>query len=375
MPRRTIMTLQQQKDELFRLLQTAMELELSTIPPYFTALVSIHPEGDRVSANLIRSVMMEEMLHMTLVGNLVSSLGGTVRLGRENVPSYPLRMNFEGTQFKDRDFDVNLEAFSPAAIDTFLQIELPTDLATRSKAMAEFNQIDVPGITIGAFYQDIIARLRRMCDEFGEPAVFCGNPALQVNPQFYWGSGGSPVIITTFDTANEALEEIIEQGEGGGASIYDPDEHYADTQYDLAHYFRFNEIAQGRRYQPGDTPDAPPSGEPFRVDYQSVYPIRRNPRSADYVPGSRLAALNDEFNRKYSVMLTQIAEAFNGTPHALYDAIINGMHALTPIAGEMMALPIDGDPEGAHGAPSFEWQEPLSAAVAGGQAEALTHSA
>jgi hypothetical protein len=369
------MTLQQQKDELFPLLQTAMELELSTIPPYFTAMASIHPRGDRVSANLIRSVMMEEMLHMTLVGNLVSSLGGRVRLGQENVPSYPLRMNFEGTEFKDRNFDANLEAFSPAAISTFLQIELPTELATRSKAMADFSEIDVPGITIGAFYEEIIARLKRMCDEFGEAAVFCGNPALQVNPQFYWGSGGTPVIITSFETAKAALDEIIEQGEGGGASIYDPDEHYADTQYDLAHYFRFNEIACGRKYRPGDTPDAPPSGEPFEVDYASVFPIKRNPKSADYTPGSPLAALNDEFNRKYSVMLGQIAEAFNGTPHALYDAIINGMHALTPIAGEMMATPIAGDPGGAHGAPSFEWQQPLSGVPAVNQAEAVAETA
>lgn len=369
------MTLQQQKAELFRLLQTAMELELSTIPPYFTALVSIHPRANREPANLIRSVMMEEMLHMTLVGNLVSSLGGTVALGRENMPGYPLRMNFEGVQFKDRAFDVNLEAFSPAAIDTFLQIELPTELAARSKAMAEFSEIDVPGITIGAFYDEVIARLKAMCDEFGEAAVFCGDPALQVNPQFYWGSGGSPVIITSFETAKEALDEIIEQGEGGGASIYDPDEHYADTQYDLAHYFRFNEIAQGRKYRRGDTPDGPPTGEPLVVDYAAVYPIKRNPTGADYAPGSRLAALNDEFNRRYTVMLSQIAEAFNGTPHALYDAIINGMHALTPIAGQMMALPIEGDPGGAHGAPSFEWQDPLAGAAAAGRAEAVSHSA
>jgi hypothetical protein len=375
MPGPPTMSLQQQKDELFRLLQTAMELELSTIPPYFTALVSIHPYANRVSANLIRSVMMEEMLHMTLVGNLVSSLGGTVRMGPDNVPSYPLRLNFEGKTFKDRAFDVNLEAFSPAAIDTFLQIELPTELATRQKATAAFPEIDISGITIGAFYDDIIARLKKMCDEFGEPAVFCGDPSLQVNPQFYWGSGGSPVIITSFATAKEAMEEIIEQGEGGGASIYDPDEHYADTQYDLAHYFRFNEIALGRRYQPGDTPDGPPTGEPLEVDYEAVYPIKRNPKSADYAAGSRLAQLNDEFNRKYTVMLSQIAEAFNGTPHALYDAIINGMHALTPIAGEMMALPIDGDPGGAHGAPSFEWQDPLSGSEAGSQSEALAQPA
>jgi hypothetical protein len=51
------------------------------------------------------------------------------------------------------------------------------------------------------------------------------------------------------------------------------------------------------------------------------------------------------------------------------------MHALTPIAGEMMALPIAGDPDGAHGAPSFEWQDPLSGVAAGEQANAVAQTA
>jgi hypothetical protein len=59
-------------------------------------------------------------------------------------------------------------------------------------------------------------------------------------------------------------------------------------------------------------------------------------------------------------MLTQIEEAFNGTPSVLYNAIVDGMHGLTPIAIQMMSMRID--PTGADmtcGAPSFEWIEPL----------------
>jgi hypothetical protein len=31
------------------------------------------------------------------------------------------------------------------------------------------------------------------------------------------------------------------------------------------------------------------------------------------------------------------------------------MHNLTPIARQMMAIPVDGDDQGRHGCPSFEW--------------------
>jgi hypothetical protein len=54
-------------------------------------------------------------------------------------------------------------------------------------------------------------------------------------------------------------------------------------------------------------------------------------------------------------MLSQLEQAFNGNPGVLYDAITNGMHGMTSVAHEMMCLPIEGDAEGAHGAPTFEW--------------------
>lgn len=352
------MTLDQQKSPLFPLLQKAMELELSTIPPYLSTLLSIKKEANRVSANLIRSVMMEEMLHMVLVGNLMSSLGGKVSLGEDNIPSYPLRMEFEGKAFKDREFDIDLGAFSPQAIATFMQIELPTSLVPQAKLFMAQPEMTIPDITIGAFYQSIIAKLEKLCADFGESAVFCGRPELQVSEQYYWGGGGKPIIITSLAKAREALEVIIKQGEGGDGSILDDDEHYFDQPEEVAHYFRFKEIAVGRHYRAGDKPQDPPSGEPFDVDYTKVFPIKQNSRQDDYAPGSRLATLNETFNRQYSLMLSQLEQAFNGHPSVLYDAIVNGMHGMTPIALEMMGLPISEDADAHHGSPSFEWVPP-----------------
>ncbi|HEV7397631.1 MAG TPA: ferritin-like protein [Pyrinomonadaceae bacterium] len=353
------MALADQKSELFPLLQKALELELSTIPPYLTALLSIAPRANRVAANLIRGVMMEEMLHLVLVGNLASSLGCKLQLGKDNFPSYPLRLEFKGEAFKDRDFYIDLAAFSPESIATFMKIELPASLLPKPESMEAFSTLEIPNITIGTFYQAIGGLLEKICAEFPESEVFSGDPAQQITEEYYWSGGGQPVVITSLASAQEALNVIITQGEGGGSSIFDDDKHYFDQPGEVAHYFRFKEIALGRHYRPGDKPSDPPSGEPFDVDYAAVLPIKRNAKSADYAPGSRLATLNASFNRQYTVLLNQIEQAISGTPSVLYDAIVNGMHGLTPIALEMMSLRIN-DAEETRGAPSFEWVTPLA---------------
>lgn len=184
-----------------------------------TALLSIKREANRVAANLIRGVMMEEMLHMLLVGNLVSSLGGKVAIGPTTIPSYPLRMEFQGKAFKDREFDVNLGRFSADAIEIFKQIELPSSFVERTGVLAAQPEIVIPAITIGAFYQQVIALLDVMCAEYGEAAVFCGDPSVQVGEQYYWGGGGKPIIIRDLASAKQALELIITQGEGADDSM------------------------------------------------------------------------------------------------------------------------------------------------------------
>jgi hypothetical protein len=349
------MTLAQEKQALYPLLQTALELELSTIPPYLIALLSIKRESNRVCANLIRSVMMEEMLHMLLVGNVMSSLGGKVRLSSEQIPRYPLRLAFQGKAFKFREFDVDLRRFSPQAIQTFLKIEVPDSLLSRRRALAAAPELDIPGMTIGDFYEALIAKLEALCERYGESEVFSGESSRQIGVQYYWAGGGKPVVVTGLASAKEAIRTIVSQGEGGRDSIDDDDAHYFDQPEEVAHYFRFNEIAAGRHYRIGDRPHDPPSGSSIEVDYDAVHPIKTNPRQSDYAAGSTLAQLNEAFNRQYSLMLTQLETAMNGTPAVLYNAIVNGMHGMTPIALEMMSLPIDGKRGGTCGAPSFEW--------------------
>src|SRR5207237_9613231 len=131
--------------------------------------------------------------------------------------------------------------------------------------------------------------------------------------------------------------------------------------FHMGHIFRFKQILHGRRYLASDDPNGPPSGAKIAVDFNAVYPCKINPKSAEYPAGSVLAKLNSEFNVRYTALLQQLHDAMNGAPKALYDATLDHMHALTPIAHEMMKLPLEDHPEGRTGSPTFEWLVPNDA--------------
>lgn len=57
-------------------LKTAIELEHSTIPPYLCALYSIHDASNQYAVEVVQSVFIEEMLHLTLAANLLNAIGG-----------------------------------------------------------------------------------------------------------------------------------------------------------------------------------------------------------------------------------------------------------------------------------------------------------
>lgn len=353
-------TLEQEKTELGRWLQSAMAIELSTLPAYMTALISIKPGQNRVAANLIRSVMMEEMLHLSLAGNLASAIGGKVCFNADNIPSFPLALRFDGKGFTDRTFNVDLGPFSPNNIEIFTEIELPDGWREHEPPLKAVPELDVPSYTIGQFYEEIARRLAHLCEIHGDAAVFTGNPEHQLGINYYWAGGGRPIIIGDLAAARQAIDLIVTQGEGARHSVYDDDHDYFGQPQDVAHFFRFREIQFGRHYHTGDDPRRPPTGSPFEVDYAEVYPIKTNPKSVDYAGDSAMARLNDDCNRLYSLMLCQIAEALNGASGAMYTAILNSMHDMVAIALQMVATPIANDPEGRHGAPSFEWIDPIA---------------
>ena len=346
------MSLADKKVSLHEKLQKAIELELSTIPPYLMAMFSIKQNTNVEAAVILRSVFMEEMLHMLLAANILSATGGSVKLGKNNVPEYPCRLTFKGESFRDREFDVNLEAFSKSAIDTFMQIELPQQPVAEE---AEVLELVIEGYTIGEFYEGIAQDLSDLCDEFGEEAVFNGDPKNQVSKQYYWGGGGEPIVVTSLETARAAIKTIVEQGEGAPAP--DKETFFSDREL-VPHYYRFKEIYSERYYRPGDDPYGEPTGDKMEIDYSSAYPIKPNCKSEDFEGQTELRILNDLFNTNYSMMLHQLEEGFNGNPKVFYTAIMNGMRNLPPIARQIVQVPIKGNKDGLNAAPTFQLMMP-----------------
>lgn len=308
-------TFEERKRAIQDKLQKAVELEWATIPPYLTAFYSLRPDNNQEAAALIKSVFMEEMLHMVLAANVLSATGGGARIGPANCPSYPLRLEFRGQQFADRQFDIHLAAFSPQSLETFLQIELPEELHA---ALKFTDRLVIEGSTIGEFYRGLKNELKALCEEAGQDLVFSGNSGNQVKPHFYWSAGGRIVQVKDLKTALQALDIIIEQGEGKSGISNTVAPGYFRNPTDVAHYFRFNEIKFQRLYNADDLPNDEPSGKAFSVDYFAVHPIKQDCRPSDFVGDSQLSELNDRFNRTYSLMLQELEEAFNGNPEVLF---------------------------------------------------------
>ena len=103
-----------------------MRLEHSTIPLYLSALHSIHPSTNVDATGILKMVTAGEMLHLTLVVNMLHAVGGAPDLTVDGfVARYPTHLP-DG----ESDFKVSIKPFSPAAIRTFLQIECPMSLTS-----------------------------------------------------------------------------------------------------------------------------------------------------------------------------------------------------------------------------------------------------
>jgi hypothetical protein len=342
-------------EELRRHLHAAMQLEHATIPPYLTALYSIHHGTNGEAYRVIRAVVVEEMLHLTLAANILNAVGGTPDLTAPDfVPSYPAYLPDGET-----DFQVDLQPFSKAAIETFLKIERPAvaehagkpRVVTRKKAARGSlraarvaDDSEEHFYSIGEFYADIGHGLTALHDQLGAKQLFSGDPARQVTGEYYYSGGGELTAVTDLPSALAAIRLISEQGEGIGGGIF-------DFEGEISHYYRFQQLTLGRFHQPGGTPGKP-SGAPLDVDWEAVYPVKVNARLADYPAGSELRTAAAAFNAYYQGFLVMLTRAFAGQPE-LFIPAVGEMFRIKEMACQLMRHPLDGQ-RGVNAAPTFE---------------------
>lgn len=325
--------------ELRKYLQNAIELEHATIPVYLTGLFSIKPGTNKEVSNIIRSVVVEEMLHMSIACNVLNAIGGHPEINKPDfVPTFPgpLPMGVG----EDRGLIATLAPLSKQQIfDVYMAIEEPEE-KLHGQPDAQNTDEDDDYSTIGEFYDAIISKIT----DLGED-IFTGKPGLQMVAN-KWFSEDELWAIKDVDTATRGLNLIIEQGEGSHCSPLDPEKQ-------MAHYYRFAEIYYGNKLVK-DTSAASGwsfSGDPVPFDEGVVFDLISDPKATRYPEGTAARRYADQTNYTYSSLLNNLHQTFNGHPGKI-DEAMGLMYELRLSVQKMVTIPLEG---GYCAAPCFEY--------------------
>ena len=321
------------KEDLYLYLQNAIELEHATIPPYLTAMFSLKPGTNEEIRHLIRSIVIEEMLHLTVSANILVAIGGSPQINTpEFIPNYPgpLPMGIGG-----QGFVVGIEPFSKQLVhDVFMVIEEPEDpipIATLAAADEEFG-------TIGEFYRAI----QKKIVELGNGIFVPGSENRQVQE---WFGYTHLFPITDVDGAVKAIELVVTEGEGTSSDPF-------QSPGDPAHYYAFGEIYHGRKIIKTKTGYAY-GGAPIPFDESGVYPMKPNAKISDYPEGTQARVRVEQYAYTYSSLLNALHKSFNGHPDNIQTAM-GLMYELRIEAVSLMSTELN-DGSGLTAGPSYQY--------------------
>ncbi|MFD8483827.1 ferritin-like protein [Kitasatospora sp. NPDC059673] len=294
-------------------LQSAIALELSTLPPYLCGMWSIKTAGSEAEA-VIKSVVHDEMYHMGMACNMLSAIGGTPRI-LAAAPTYPGKLpgNVRPT------IDVYLQGLTQTYVrEVFMEIEMPENPLAR---------LQEEWVTIGEFYDAVRDAFKNV-----EPSIGSGH---QMEARI---GRNTLEKFTSVDQITESIDVIKEQGEG---TSHLPDDPTADGQ--LAHYYGFGEIWKGHRLVP--TSSGPTAydwvGDP--VPFPETYPMGRLTEGSWPNPPDDVPDLLAAFNDKYTKMLDLLETAWRDGDTSALSQSINVMFALKGAAQALMAKPLPHD--------------------------------
>jgi CDGSH-type Zn-finger protein/uncharacterized Fe-S cluster protein YjdI len=349
----------QDREELIYLLCEAAEFEHTVMCSYLYAQWSLKRDvGEGVTPGELAAierwrrslarVALEEMLHLSLVNNLLAAIGAAPHLWR---PAFPVRPGHFPA-----DVVMTLMPFGEAALDHFMFIERPEGIDIADGLgfghASHYRRIARPDMLApspqdyasqGHLYHGVLHGLARLAEQLGEERVFVGHGQAQVSVEEF----GLPGLfrITDLATAQRAVEEIVAQGEG------------APAHRDDSHFARFSAM----RKELGDLRAARPEFEPAR-------PVVLNPmlgeagithdrtRIVDPV-ASRVV---DLANSIYALMVRALSQVFAPAPlpaelrTALATTTTTLMAAMSRVADVATRLPADPSRSAATAAPNFE---------------------
>lgn len=330
--------------ELREMIGCAIKLEHATLPPYLCAMWSII-DRKHEAHRILRSIIMEEMGHMGLMCNLLTTIGDTPQLtAKDFIPDYPCPLPCDIVPRvippNLRTWTVGLSRLTPAAVsDVFMIIEYPEKgpIALLAQPPRGFH-------TIGEFY-DAIAETLRYLVEVQKTVKITGER--QLTESITANNDVTP--ITNLQEALCALEHIKEQGEG---TPHSPDAtHFG---HELAHYYKFKQIQVGRLFQQKADKTWELNGK--FIDFPAVYPMADIPRGGYTGPG--IPKEIGDFNDLYKQLLLDLQAAWEkggkDGQAKLSEAETQYMDKLEGVAIQLMKTPLDPSaPERGNYGPTF----------------------
>src|SRR5450755_1027901 len=299
------------REELLFLLGEASQLEHMLMCEYLFAVFSLKRDvSEGITAEqleaikrwdrVISSVAAQEMLHLALASNMLSAIGSGAHFNRPNFP--------QQSKYFPSGVKVALLPFGRDALLHFLYLERPEGLEREDAAILEGRSVEeeqhvvitsqdlVPEpeefATVGHLYRGIELGFQHLVEKQGEQQIFIGPPRAQATQQYF--AWPELVAVTDLNSAIQAIETIVEEGEG------------ARGDWQHAHYGKFLQVYN--EYQALKQQD--PSFEPTRAVRPAFVRQPADTGPVDLIADPITAGVSNLFNASYATLLSMLNRFF-----------------------------------------------------------------
>jgi ferritin-like protein len=348
------------REELIFLLSEAAALEHMVMCGYLYAAFSLKhggaPDLDSHEVKLIAEwnrtlsqVAVQEMLHLALVNNLLTSVGAAPHLLR---PNFPVRSKYFSSTLQ-----MVLLPFGEQQLRHALYLERPEgmpmrdakSLSRRLKRSEVRDHVELVPTgqefsTIGHLYRGLERGLAHLSDKYGEKRLFAGSTRTQATRESF----GWPELVTVHDlkSASKAVETIIEEGEG------------ARGDWKQAHFGRFLKMHDDLRECKSRNPSFEPAN-PVIPAYVEDHSDIDEPVAI--ISDRFTLQVGELFNSSYETAMQMLTRYFLHVDTSqeelgiLSDSAVGLMsHVLQPLGRLMATLPVGARHPGKTAGPAFE---------------------
>lgn len=349
------------REELIFMLSEAATLEHMVMCEYLFATFSLKRDvSEGVTAaqleaikrweRVVALVATQEMLHLSLVSNLLTAIGSNPFFRHPNFP--------QRSKYYPPGVQLALLPFGEHALQHFLYLERPEGMDLEDAPEFAVLAIPKPSITldddqivpqtqdfatIGHLYRGIEQGFHHLVEKYGEEQVFIGPPRAQATQQYF----GWPELVAVTDLASacKAIETIIEEGEG------------ARGDWRKAHFGKFLHVMQEFR----DCKQQDPEFEPARPVVAAFVRPPSDTSEAPLISDPVTAYVSELFNSSYEVLLQLLMRYFihshetDDELQTLSSTAVNMMFmAIEPLGQLLTTLPVGPDLPGKLAGPTFE---------------------